>query len=95
MSKVVTGLVDRGYVERTFEGNDRRYVTLRLTARGQRLFDQTYGRTHRNIVARVRSLSCEERARLVEGLQTLESVVEESGHRRRDSLTLGAKQMTR
>ncbi len=86
MSKIVTGLVGRGCVERTFEGNDRRYVTLRLTARGHRLFDQTYAHVHRNIVARVSALSCEERKRLVEGLQALGSVFEESGHRRRDDL---------
>jgi len=92
MSKIVTGLVDRGYVGRTFEGNDRRYITLRLTAKGQRLFDQTYAHTHRKIVARVSALSCKERERLVEGLQALESVFAESGHRRRDSLTLRAKQ---
>ncbi len=92
MSKIVTGLVDRGYVERAFEGNDRRYITLRLTARGQRFFDKTHARMHRNVVARVRSLSCEERARLIAGLQVLESVFEESGHRRRDDLTLRAKQ---
>jgi DNA-binding MarR family transcriptional regulator len=92
MSKIVTGLVDRGCVERTFEGNDRRYITLRLTARGQRLFDKTYGHTHRKIVARVRSLSCAERERLVKGLQLLGSVFEESGHRRREGLALRAKQ---
>jgi DNA-binding MarR family transcriptional regulator len=90
MSKIVTGLVDRGYVERTSEGNDRRYITLRLTRKGQRFFDKTNAHTHQRIVARVKSLSNEERRRIVEGLRVLESVFAEKGHDRRDERSLRA-----
>jgi DNA-binding MarR family transcriptional regulator len=88
MSKIVTGLVDRGYVERAAEGTDRRYITLRLTSKGQRFFDKTNAHTHQKIMARVESLSSEERQRIVAGLQVLESVFAEKGHHRRDEATL-------
>jgi DNA-binding MarR family transcriptional regulator len=84
MSKIVTGLVDRGYVERASEDRDRRYITLRLTSKGQHFFAKTNAHTHQTIVARIESLSSEERGRVVEGLRVLESVFKESEHRRRD-----------
>ncbi len=84
MSKIVTGLVGLGYVERSAEGADRRYVTLRLTARGRRFFDKTNAHTHAKIMARVESLSVEERERIVAGLEVLETVFAEKGHYRLD-----------
>ena len=87
MSKIVTGLVVLGYVERSAKGADRRYITLRLTAKGQRFFDRTNAHTHEKIMARVESLSAEERARIIAGLQVLETVFTERGHDRRDAAT--------
>jgi DNA-binding MarR family transcriptional regulator len=84
MSKIVTGLVERGYVERASEDRDRRYITLRLTPKGQRFFDQTNAHTRQSIAARIAALSSEERGRIVAGLRVLESVFKESEHHRRD-----------
>lgn len=88
MSKIVSGLVERGYVERGLEGSDRRYITLRLTPKGQRFFDKAYAHAHAKIVARLAALSSEERTRLVDGLGVLASVFEESEYRRRDRTSL-------
>lgn len=84
MSKIVTGLVERGYVRRASESRDRRYISLRLTPKGQRFFDKTNAHSHREIAARIESLSSDERGRIVEGLRVIESVFKESEHHRRD-----------
>jgi DNA-binding MarR family transcriptional regulator len=83
MSKIVTGLVGLGYVERSAEDADRRYITLRLTRKGRRFFDKTHAHTHQRIRARVQALSGEERGRIVAGLKALQTVFAERGHLRR------------
>ncbi len=83
MSKIVTGLVDRGYVERMPEGDDRRYITLRLTPRGQHFFDKVHAHTREKISERIDSLSRDEHERIDMGMQLLGSVFGENGHLRR------------
>lgn len=82
MSKIVTGLVDRGYVERLPEGNDRRFITLQLTASGQRFFDKVHAHTREKISERIDSLSHEEHEQINTGIQLLGSVFGENEHLR-------------
>jgi DNA-binding MarR family transcriptional regulator len=83
MSKIVSGLVERGYVERASEGADRRYITLRLTASGRRFFDKVHAHSREQIAARLVALSRAERERIMDGLQILGSAFEETRHSRR------------
>ncbi len=84
MSKIVTGLVDRGYVERTSAGDDRRYITLRLTTSGQRFFDKAHAHSREKIAARLDALSCEDHDRINRGMQKLGSVFGENERLRND-----------
>jgi len=90
MSKIVTGLVQRGYVKRISEEGDRRYITLRLTLKGQRFFCRAHAHAHRVIVGRIRALSGKERERIVSGLAVIGSVFKENEHLRRDATTARA-----
>lgn len=59
-SIMVDALVTRGYMERTPNPNDRRAVCIRLTDRGNALFDDIYARFHDQIDRRAQVLSEEE-----------------------------------
>jgi DNA-binding MarR family transcriptional regulator len=87
MSKIVTGLVDRGYVERTLAGDDRRYITLRLTPNGQRFFDKANAYAREKIVARLDALPRAEHERINVGMQKLGSVFDENAPVRRGRAT--------
>ena len=87
MSKTVTGLVDRGYVERTLAGDDRRDITLRLPPRGQRVFDKAKAYTREKIVARLDTLPRAEHERINVGMQKLGSVFDENAPMRQSKTT--------
>jgi DNA-binding MarR family transcriptional regulator len=40
MSRTVNNLVQNGFAERELDPNDRRYVTIKLTDDGQKLFNE-------------------------------------------------------
>lgn len=68
-SLMVDSLVSKGFMERRPNPNDRRAVCIRLTEKGESLFNDVYARFHDEIDRRAQALSAEE-------LQTFSNIVE-------------------
>lgn len=68
-SLMVDSLVSKGFMERRTNPNDRRAVCIRLTEKGESLFNDVYARFHDEIDRRAQALSAEE-------LQTFSNIVE-------------------
>lgn len=94
MSKMVSGLVDRGYVERTVERADRRYVKLRLTTAGRRFYDRTHSYTRRKIAERIEPLSAADRRLVESGLQVLANAFAEPDLAEHGAVARRAKRKT-
>ncbi len=77
MSKMVSGLVDRRLIERSYENQDRRFILLRLTPKGRRFFDEAYTYSLTRLAARAAPLSGSERDRIVASLKRLQPLFED------------------
>ena len=78
VSRLVTSLVERGWVERSINPNNRREVLLQLTTAGRGIADEV----RRSASARYRAiwqrLTDTQRAQILESLATLNAVLRES-----------------
>ena len=74
MSRTVSALVDRGWIERTEDPEDRRRVQLRVTDEGWAVYEELRARAQAYLTARSASLTPEERERLLAGLEVLEKL---------------------
>lgn len=70
MTKLVRSLEKSGYVERTIPDEDRRSVTLRLTAEGRRTVERHWLRFRRHDQTATSPLSAEQEQQLIGLLQT-------------------------
>ena len=62
MSKMIDGLVARSLVKRETHPDDRRRVTLALTARGRSLFQSAHAATQACLAGQLETLSASDRA---------------------------------
>jgi DNA-binding MarR family transcriptional regulator len=74
MSKLVDGLVARELVTRTSAADDRRRVTLDLTAEGHAALDVARQATLARLEERLAYLSADEQAHVLQALQALQAV---------------------
>jgi DNA-binding MarR family transcriptional regulator len=74
ISKMVDGLVERGWVSRVECAADRRKVTLTLTAAGETMLAASNARTQERLSRRLTELSNSERANITDALATLQDV---------------------
>ncbi|MBD3783136.1 MAG: MarR family transcriptional regulator [Micrococcales bacterium] len=74
MSRTVTGLVERGYVDRADDPTDGRQVILSLTAEGRRTVRETRRRRDQWLATRLERLTDDERALLADAAALLERV---------------------
>ena len=77
MSKAVDGLVKRGLLERNPSAEDRRRVTLALTAAGGQVFQAATDATRSRIARMLTDLSPEERSEIAKAAYTLQSLLAE------------------
>jgi DNA-binding MarR family transcriptional regulator len=77
MTRTVASLVDRGYVQRADDPQDRRQVILSLTESGRRLLRDTRRRRDQWLAVRLERLDDDERALLAEATAILERVAAE------------------
>lgn len=73
-SRLVDGLVARGYVERKLAATDRRSIDLTLSEKGQTMLDGSRRQTLLALSQQLASLTDEDRAALVHALETLRGV---------------------
>jgi DNA-binding MarR family transcriptional regulator len=74
MSKLVDGLVARGLITRESCADDRRRVTLAITARGRTILQAARDAALSSLADRLESLSEPERITVVRAMQTLHRV---------------------
>lgn len=71
MSKMISGLVDKGLLTREQDPENRRVVRIELTSEGERLYLAIVSRVRRRIAERLERLKPEERATTVQVLECL------------------------
>jgi len=74
MSRTVSVLVERGWVTRAEDPQDRRRVRLRITDEGWAILEQLRTRVQAHLTARLATLTAEEREQVLAGLEALEKV---------------------
>jgi DNA-binding MarR family transcriptional regulator len=79
MSKMVTGLVEKGILTRTQDPANRRLVRINLTPEGESLYLQIMSRVQQRLARLLRGLSQEDRAAIVRALECLAEVVAPEG----------------
>lgn len=72
MSKLIDGLVERKVVIRQSHADDRRRITLALTARGCALLQSARESTQASLAERMSTLTAAERATVVRAMQILQ-----------------------
>jgi len=75
LSRILRGFTSLGLVERTPSKTDRRQSTLSLTARGREAFALLDQRSHDDIAALLSRLSPAKQERVVEAMQTIETLL--------------------
>jgi DNA-binding MarR family transcriptional regulator len=75
LTQLADGLVERGYVVRHTDPDDRRKVRLSITASGRELYRRARQAAEARIEDLLQDLSPEQRAALVEGLEALRSAI--------------------
>ncbi len=78
MSKMIDGLLARKMVTRNMNSEDRRRVTLALTAQGRRAMQSAYEATESRLAERLVVLTAAERHIIIEAMQVLESIFRSS-----------------
>jgi len=76
LSRVVAGLVEHGYLERTADPDDARAGLLTATPAGEQLLRDSRDRRSAELAARLRRLSDDERAAVLSAAPALRRLVE-------------------
>ncbi len=76
VSQGVEALVKKGLLRRAENAEDRRYVELGLTASGNSLLDEVFGKTRTWMKERMGRLSAGELAAVAEGMQALHKMLD-------------------
>ncbi len=79
MSKAIDALVGRGLVIRRVSPADRRYASLRLSARGQSELRRARSITEANLAQALSALSPAQQAEVVQGLRAMSQVFAPEG----------------
>jgi DNA-binding MarR family transcriptional regulator len=87
ISKSVSMLVHRGWVERWVDKHDRRQTLVRLTAAGRRTLTDIQRRAERHVAEKLSPLAAAERGQLMAVLRRLTAVLGESDAARMGKLT--------
>lgn len=71
ITSAIDRLEERGWVERSMDGNDRRSRIVRLTSEGRRVIREVFADHKKHMEGAVRSLSTKERLTLIDLLRRL------------------------
>lgn len=77
MSRTVSALVDRGWLARAQDPQDRRRVVISLTDKGRAYFESLHACAEKHLARLIASLSAEQRETLLAGLEVLRIAVED------------------
>ena len=85
ISRVISGLVRKGYVERCTCSNDRRRVTLVITKKGREIFQIARKDTQRTVSEVLQKLDVTDRRKLLEIMTLLGNLFENHLHGDKDA----------
>lgn len=71
MTKMAGGLIERGYLRRDRDLSDGRQYNLKLTKKGETLYDETIAKAERSLEQHFSSLSIEKKRELLDLLKQL------------------------
>ncbi len=77
VSRMISGLVQRGYMQRKSSEDDRRHVSLSLRPRGQAVMREARTATQKFLADKFESLPSEQREALVTAMASLREVFEQ------------------
>jgi len=77
VSRMVSGLVQRGYMQRKSSEDDRRHVSLSLRPRGQAVMREARSATQKFLSQKFEALPQEQREALIVAMQALRDVFEQ------------------
>jgi MarR family transcriptional regulator for hemolysin len=77
VSRMINGLVQRGYLQRKSSEDDRRHVSLSLRAKGQAIMREARHATQQYLAEKFENLSDEQRQALVAAMQALREVFQQ------------------
>ena len=77
VSRMINGLVQRGYLQRKSSEDDRRHVSLSLRAKGQEIMREARQATQQYLSERFENLTDEQRQALVAAMQALREVFQQ------------------
>ena len=75
-SRLVDSLVEKGFVARAVPAGNRRTVSLKLTAAGNRSLDAAMRETRKDLACRLEKLSGKERSDICRSMKRLRAVME-------------------
>lgn len=74
MSRTISSLVDRGWVERIADPQDRRRVHVRITDKGLTMLHELRNRAQQHLTKKLATLTDEERSHLKASLEALKKI---------------------
>ena len=73
-SRIVTGLVNKGFLRRHDSAADRRQLSLGITGKGQSVLNAAWAATQESMAAEVAPFTKEQRAAIAEAMQTVKQI---------------------
>jgi DNA-binding MarR family transcriptional regulator len=73
-SRIVSGLVNKGLIQRSGSMNDRRQLSLKITARGQSVLTRAVEMTQAELASEVERFTAQQRASISEAMDILKTV---------------------
>lgn len=71
MSRTVNNLVNKGLVERELDPKDRRYITIKLTISGSKVFEETEENMNHYFIKVFQSIPSQKQQQVLESLEIL------------------------
>jgi DNA-binding MarR family transcriptional regulator len=72
-SRIVSGLVNKGLIQRSGRSDDRRQLSLKITARGQSVLNRAVEMTHAELASEVERFTVQQRAAISQAMEILQT----------------------
>lgn len=73
-SRIITGLVSKGFLKRQDNADDRRQMSLGITARGQSVLSEAWSAAQESMAEELKRYTPEQRATVVEAMQLVKGM---------------------
>lgn len=84
MSKIVNDLIDKEFLTRGHDDNDRRIITLNITVKGRQAVDEHYNDLKSQIIESTNKLSDDEIKDLLDSFETIKKIFDKLDDHQKD-----------